>query len=150
MEWARAGPNKYLTGLLHPLTVSTAKKLGAKLMKSWMMEESGGSPRAFASDAFQVNVPGDWAPEKARIAGLQEGRAMTPQTSADGALKWLVHKARTHRDDNDDSYRGPYWTPYEAFRNYNARRKFDERDRSDEANRFDNRYAIRILGRARD
>jgi len=29
------------------------------MMKSWMMQESGGSRHAFETDPFQVNKPGD-------------------------------------------------------------------------------------------
>lgn len=122
------------------------------LMKSWMMEESGSSAdrAAFARDPFQVNNPGDWAPEKERIAGLREGQTMTPEASADAALKWLAHKARLHRGENNKVQRGPYWTSYEALRNYNANRDFGGRDQSNPSNRHDNRYAGRILGRIKE
>jgi hypothetical protein len=129
-----------------------AEFMTPKLMKSWAMEESGsGADRAeFERDPFQVNKPRDWAPEKERIAGLREGQAMTPETSADAALRWLAHKARMHRDENNKVRRGPYWTPYESLRNYNANWNYEDRDQSDPSNRHDNRYADLILGRARE
>jgi hypothetical protein len=115
---------------------------------AWMMEESGRHRAEFERDPLQVNKPRDWAPEKERIAGLRQGQVMTPETSADAALKWLAHKARIHRDENNKAYRGPYWTPYESLRNYNANWNYEGRDESDPSNRHDNRYAGRILGRA--
>lgn len=125
-----------------------AEFMTPKLVKSWMMEESGGHRAEFERAPLQVNKPRDWAPEKERIAGLRQGQVMTPETSADAALKWLAHKARTHRDENNKAYRGPYWTPYESLRNCNANTKYEGRDETNPSNRHDNRYAGRILGRA--
>lgn len=85
------------------------------------MRESGGSPEAFKTDPFQVNKPGDWpkgTDEKSRIAGLSQGQAMTPQTSAEAALKWLHYKGRIVPDH--PMRLGPYLGHYEALRNYNA------------------------------
>jgi hypothetical protein len=125
------------------------------LMKSWMMEESGSSAdrAAFERDPFQVNNPGDYpkkGDEKLRIAGLRKDQVMTPETSADAALKWLAYKGRLHRDENDKVRRGPYWTPYEALRNYNANWDYEGRDKSDPSTRHDNRYAGQILGRIKE
>jgi len=96
-----------------------------QLMKSWMMQESGsGADRhAFETDPFQVNNRRDWPKfgEKEKIAGLSYGQDMTPETSAEAALKWLQFKGTVHRADGSGaSYRGPY----EALRNYNAKRGF--------------------------
>ena len=65
-----------------------------KLMKAWQMRESGGSPEAFKTDPFQVNNHGDWVDEKGKIAGLTNGQKMTPETSAEAALKWMHYKGR--------------------------------------------------------
>jgi hypothetical protein len=92
-----------------------------QLMKTWMMRESGGRPEAFRTDPFQVNNAGDWPEgtnEKSRIAGLSRGQAMTPQTSADAALKWLHYKGRRNPDNPERL--GPYLGHYYALRNYNA------------------------------
>ena len=69
------------------------------LMKSWMMRESGGSPGAFKTDPFQVNKLGDWPEDnmKSRVAGLTKGQQMTPETSAEAALKWLKYKGQTYQ-----------------------------------------------------
>jgi hypothetical protein len=69
-----------------------------QLMKAWMMRESGGTPEAFNTDPFQVNKLGDWVQEKHRIAGLAKGQTMTPDTSAESALKWLHYKGRVDND----------------------------------------------------
>jgi hypothetical protein len=88
------------------------------LMKAWMMRESGGTPEAFKTDPFQVNNADDWPEngEKARVAGLSKDQSMTPETSAEAALKWLQHKGRINREGN----RVPYQGHYEALRKYNA------------------------------
>jgi len=112
-----------------------------RLMKAWMMEESGSGAhrRFFETDPFQVNNRPDWVPEKGRIAGLTKGQAMTPQASAEAALKWLQYKGTVHRSDGSAaSYRGAY----EALRNYNAKSDFvDGVPRKDA-------YANTILNRA--
>lgn len=111
--------NRYLPG--------DAEYMTPQLMKSWMMQESGGSRRAFAIDPFQVNNRGDWAPEKGKIAGLIEGQAMTPQASADGALKWLRYKSTwPGRISSSPLARGAHYGMYEALRNYNAKSGFDD------------------------
>ena len=90
-------------------------------MKAWMMRESGGTPEAFKRDPFQVNNAQDWVSEKARFAGLSQGQAMTPQTSADAALKWLQYKGTVHdANGRPVSYRGHYT----AFQRYNVGRGF--------------------------
>jgi hypothetical protein len=68
--------------------------IAPKLMKVWMMRESGGSPEAFKTDPFQVNNPRDWPADnmKSKVAGLTKGQKMTPETSAEAALKWLHYK----------------------------------------------------------
>ena len=88
------------------------------LMKSWMMRESGGSPDAFKTDPFQVNKLGDWPEDnmKSRVAGLTKRQQMTPETSAEAALKWLKYKGQIDRHGN----RVPYQGHYEALRKYNA------------------------------
>jgi len=88
-----------------------------ELMKSWMMRESGGSPEAFKTDPFQVNNHGDWVDEKGKFAGLTKGQEMTPETSAEAALKWMHYKGRI-----DEKTRGltPYQGHYEGLRRYNA------------------------------
>jgi hypothetical protein len=126
-----------------------AEFMTPKLMKSWMMEESGGHRAEFERDPLQVNNPGDWTEksnEKQRIAGLRKDQTMTPETSADAALKWLAYKARLHRDGGGRL--GPYWTPYEAFQNYNGRGDdYKGPDKAYAGMKHREAYANRILGR---
>jgi hypothetical protein len=91
-----------------------------KLMKAWQMRESGGSPEAFKTDPFQVNKLRDWADEKVRIAGLTKGQKMTPETSAEAALKWLHYKGRIDDKVEGTKRLGPYLGHYEALKKYNA------------------------------
>ncbi len=65
-------------------------------LKAQAMVESGGSPAAFAADPLQVNKPRDNADDKMRLLGLTLGQAMTPEISADAALKWLQRKGWPH------------------------------------------------------
>lgn len=97
-------------------SLGDAAYMTPQLMKSWMMRESGGSPDAFKTDPFQVNNGGDWDSAKARVAGLSPGQAMTPQDSADAALKWLHYKGQI----NDQGKLVPYQGHREALRRYNA------------------------------
>jgi len=85
------------------------------------MQESGGSPNAFKTDPFQVNNAGDWPKDnmKAKVAGLSQGQAMTPEASADAALKWLHYKGRI--DPDNPNRLGPYLGHYEALKKYNAK-----------------------------
>jgi hypothetical protein len=89
-------------------------------MKAWQMPESGGNRQAFESDPFQVNKGGDWAREKHEVAGLTKGQAMTPETSADAALKWMHYKGRIGTDPDNLGKRVPYQGHYVALKNYNA------------------------------
>ena len=114
-----AAAKKYNTE--HQYQSGDAEYMTPKLMKAWMMQESGGTPDAFKTDLFQVNKAGDWDPAKANknFAGLSQGQAMAPQTSADAALKWLHYKGRIDTDGKPPKW-VPYQGHYEALRNYNA------------------------------
>ena len=67
--------------------------LDPQFMKAWAMVESGGDKRAFLTDPFQVNKPGDWDLKLKPKIGLNLGQAVTPVTSASAALSWLDLKA---------------------------------------------------------
>lgn len=92
-----------------------------RLVKAMAMRESGGNPEDFKTDPLQVNNPGDWVADKAKIAGVSYGQAMTPQASAEAALKWLQYKGTEHdAKGNAVRYRGHY----EALKKYNAKGGF--------------------------
>ena len=90
------------------------KYIDPLLLKAWAMVESGGSKAAFLRDPLQANNPGDWANEKTTIAGLAKGQTMTPELSAQAALKWLEYKG---------SLRGPSAGYRTALENYNGNKK---------------------------
>lgn len=70
------------------------------------MVESGWNKQAFQTDPLQVNA-GDWDDKKRTLAGLERHQVMTPQTSADAALKWLQYKGWHHDLTGErDHYRG--------------------------------------------
>jgi len=100
-----------------------------QLMKSWMMEESGSGAhrRYFESDPFQVNNSRDWVAEKSKIAGLTKGQAMTPQASAEAALKWARYKSTwPGMEFASPLARRAHYGTYEALLNYNGSpRKID-------------------------
>ena len=70
----------------------------ADKLKAQAMQESGGSRHAFETDPLQVNVRGDWDPVyKPKVTGLTSpDQPMTPQISAEAALKWLQYKGWVH------------------------------------------------------
>lgn len=100
-----------------------AEYMTSQLVKSWVMEESGSGAHRhhFETDPFQVNIPGDWVPEKNGIAGLRKGQAMTPQTSAEAALKWARYKSTwPGREFSSPLARRAHYGVYEALLNYNG------------------------------
>ena len=65
-----------------------------QLLKSFLIQESGGSTTAWNSDPGQVNVPGDWNQEKAAL-GLQKSERRNEgelRANIVAALKYLVRK----------------------------------------------------------
>jgi hypothetical protein len=120
---------------------SDALYIAPQLMKSWMMHESGGDRHAFGTDPFQVNVTADWVGRKKEIAGLAKGQAMTPEVSAEAALRWLRYKGIVH---NSDGSIGRYKSRRDAFMNYNGN------DRLQNGVPHKMRYADSVLNRARD
>jgi hypothetical protein len=89
----------------------------AARLKAQAMIESGGDRAEFLSDPLQVNVPGDWVPEKATICGLRPGQPMTPAISAAAALVWMRFKGWTHDESGAErNFRGLH----ETLRRYNG------------------------------
>ena len=94
------------------------KYIDPQLIKAWAMVESGGDKAAFLRDPLQANNPGDWNTDKLRLLGLQKDQPMTPELSAQAALKWLEHKG-TRRDKATSP---PRWLGWDhAFEQYNGR-----------------------------
>jgi len=103
----------------HDLSPGDPDYFTPERLKAWAMVESGGHPKDFATDPFQVNKKGDWDDQKAKRCGLQRGQAMTPATSAAAALEWWHYKAYKHdangRETTFKSVEG-------AFRDYNGKK----------------------------
>jgi RHS repeat-associated protein len=96
--------------------------IDAKTIKAWAMIESGGSKSAFLTDPLQINVAGDWVPEKNTILGLGKGQEMTPSISATAAIKWWTFKGYMHdANGNRTTWRGDI----SAFGRYNGNSKLD-------------------------
>lgn len=126
-------------------------KLSPALIKSLMIEETGGngerSLAAWACDPLQINVPGDWAEEKAAL-GLDKPTARnegTLEQNLRAGIQFLVRKgfgasgrAIAHRPDAYfDSWR-------EALQRYNGRK-----DLLPDGRPYNVAYAERVLRRAR-
>ena len=126
--------------------------LDPALIKALMIEETGGggarSLAAWDVDPLQVNVPGDWAPEKAEL-GLKEPRSRnegTLEQNLRAGIKFLARKgfgvsgrAIAHRPDAYfDSWR-------EALMRYNGRT-----DTLRDGRAYRSAYADRVLRRARN
>jgi hypothetical protein len=134
-------------------TPAQAEKVSALLgsmVKAHMIEESGGNgPRsvaAWAKDPLQVNVPGDWSPEKELVRLVRPSRRNEGdlETNVRAAIKYLARKgfsssARPPAERPKSYFDG--WK--DALRRYNGRR-----DRTDSDRHYSDEYADKILSRA--
>jgi hypothetical protein len=110
-------------------------------LKTQAMVESGGvkNKAAFLSDPLQVNNHGDYTTLKRKVTGLSDRQPMTPQTSAEAALKWFLYKSQIHDDKGKVT---GYRNRYDSMKRYNAKRTIDRRT----GERHDDSYASRIVG----
>lgn len=100
------------------------KYVDPQMMKAWAMVESGGSKEVFLRDPLQVNNPGDYNDPKPQVTGLEKGQLMTPEISAEAALKWLDYRGY----ERDKQHRpGPWLGLEEALQRYNGRKDVDRR-----------------------
>lgn len=133
-----------------PAQAETIHDLKPALVKSHMIEESGGSgpksKKAWAVDPAQVNVPGDWDPIKTQV-GLRKPSRRNEGSAAQNvkaAIKYLVRKgfgtsgapAKTRPGKKFDGW-------YHALRRYNGRNA-----RLESGKRYKDAYAERIIKRA--
>jgi hypothetical protein len=118
--------------------------LTPELVKSWMMEESGGTESAFLRDPMQMNNPGDWAPEKSEL-GLTKGESMTRGISIATALGWLEYKGSGARENQFGDFVKPYGGDHNALVNYNGNTRVYPRDGGVQRRYI---YADQILSRA--
>ena len=122
------------------------------MVKSHMIEESGGSGArsraAWAADPLQVNVPGDWGPEKELVGLVKPAKRNEGdlKNNVRAAIMYLSRKgfatsARPAKERPKGFFDG--WK--DALRRYNGRR-----DRTDTDRYYSDEYADKILRRAAD
>lgn len=133
-----------------PAQVAKIPDLSPALVKSHMIEESGGngvrSRSAWAADPLQVNVPGDWGSEK-ELVGLKKPQRRNEgdvRANVRSAIMYLARKgfsasARPAAERPKGYFDG--WK--QALRRYNGRR-----DRTDTDRHYNEEYADKILLRA--
>jgi RHS repeat-associated protein len=69
--------------------------LDPALIKAQIRVESGTNMSAYMNDPMQVNVAGDWVPEKSNI-GLTKGVAPGPVLGINAGIDWLSYKGFIH------------------------------------------------------
>ena len=135
-----------------PTQAARIPPLDAALIKSWMIQESGGggqaSQLAWKIDPTQVNHPRDWDDAKL-LVGLSkpaERNTADVRTNLEASIKFLARKgfgrAATPPRDREKAYFDGWW---EALRRYNGRT-----DRTVNGEQYSINYAARILERAED
>jgi hypothetical protein len=77
------------------LSPRDAAYLDSALIKAQIRVESGTNMNAFLNDPMQVNVPGNWVPEKANL-GLTRGVAPGPVLSIGAGIDGLSCKGYIH------------------------------------------------------
>ena len=124
--------------------------LSPALVKAHMIEESGGndvrSKAAWAVDPLQVNVPGDWGPEKTKVGLKKPSRRNegTAEQNVRAAIRYLSRKgfstaAIPAAERPKNAFAG--WLT--ALRRYNGRR-----DRTHTNRYYSDEYADKIKRRA--
>ena len=139
-HWADATPSQ----------ASSIRELRPALIKSHMIEESGGgnmkSRKAWMVDPVQVNVPGDWDPNK-KAVGLNKPSKRNEGSAAKNvkaAIMYLVRKgfgpsggpAKKNPEKRFDGW-------FSALKRYNGRK-----DLTASGKRYKDAYAERIIRRA--
>lgn len=83
--------------------------LDPNLVKAWALTESGSDADKDIydhGDMMQMNNPGDWSPDKTRIAGITQGQQLTPAESLDAALKFAYWKGSIHDAQGHGNFQG--------------------------------------------
>lgn len=128
-------------------SAATIPLLPVALVKAWIIQESGGTPAAWNTDPAQMNVPGDWVPEK-ELLGLSRPAARHQGNVEDNlraAMKALCRKGfgASYRPTlgRRDGAHFDGWA--RALERYNANQRPDANGKPHSVN-----YAQRILQRA--
>ncbi len=120
--------------------------ISSNLLKSLIIQESGGSPAAWAKDPAQVNVPGDWNPYKEHV-GLKEPVRRNegePRINLKAAVKFLVRKGFGASAQPAKLRPEGYFDSWEiALHRYNGRS-----DKTHDGKPYKHVYAAKILRRA--
>jgi len=79
----------------------------------------------FLTDPLQANREGDWPKDNSKVKymGITQDQIMTPETSAEAALKWLRYKGFLHdAKGKETTYKGDFG----ALRDYNGNKNLDK------------------------
>ena len=133
-----------------PEQAAKIKDITAAMVKSHMIEESGGNgPRslaAWAKDPLQVNVPGDWGEEKS-LVGLEKPEKRNEgsvEQNIRAAIMYLSRKGfSTAARPAAERPKGFFDGWLKALQRYNGRR-----DRTDTDRYYSDEYADKIVRRA--
>ena len=83
--------------------------LDPAVVKAWALQESGGHQDVFAQgDMMQMNVPGDWVPEKQWFGVQNRQEQLDPRKSLEIALNWAYYKGEITRAQGGNSA-SPGW-----------------------------------------
>lgn len=134
----------------NPDQAAKIKDITAAIVKSHMIEESGGNgPRskaAWAVDPLQVNVPGDWGPEKESL-GLKKPSKRnegTAEQNVRAAIMYLSRKGFGASGKPAAARPKGFFDGWPtALRRYNGRR-----DRTDTDRYYSEEYSDKIVRRA--
>lgn len=74
------------------LVPGSSEYLDPKTVRAMIRVESGTNMNAYENDPMQVNVPGDWVPEKSKY-GLTRGQVPGATLSIEAGVEWLSYKA---------------------------------------------------------
>lgn len=128
-----------------PEQAAQVPPLDPNLVKSWMIQESGGTPDAWAVDPLQINVPGDIFGYKSELGLTQATVRNTGTVEANlwAAIRFMARKGfgqsgQPVGNRPDGTFDG--WET--AIERYNGRT-----DRNDAGVEYKVRYAARIFSR---
>jgi RHS repeat-associated protein len=79
----------------HGLQIGDTEYLDPDTVKAMIRVESGCNQKAYQNDPMQVNVSGDWVPEKSKL-GLTKGIVPGQQLGIEAGVQWLTRKAYLH------------------------------------------------------
>lgn len=107
----------YIRNLMRGVREGDATYLDPDVVKAVVAVESGMNKKAYQTDPMQVNVNGDWVPEKSKLLGVQRGVPPGQNLGIWAGVGWLDYKAfRYDKNGKESGFRG--WP--EAITRYNG------------------------------